>query len=104
MMAITIPIIFAYYFGTISSWIGYVYDMEPIIGGLSLRRCRPDLKSISKPTRRLVTFRIGGRLSPNPELRMFKETKPERVAETNVRLSPNCSPSALTGDNMDVYL
>lgn len=36
MMAITIPIIFAYYLGMISSWIGYVYNMESIIGGLAV--------------------------------------------------------------------
>jgi hypothetical protein len=36
MMAITVPIIFAYFVGTISSWIGYVCDMEPIIGGLAV--------------------------------------------------------------------
>lgn len=36
MMAITIPIIFAYYLGMISSWIGYVYNMESIIGGLTV--------------------------------------------------------------------
>lgn len=35
-MAICVPVLFVYYVGTISSWIGRMHNMEPILGGISI--------------------------------------------------------------------
>ena len=36
MMAIMVPVVFVYYMGTISSWIGSVYGIEPFMGGIAV--------------------------------------------------------------------
>ena len=36
VMAVMVPIVFVYYIGTISSWIGTVYDIEPFMGGIAI--------------------------------------------------------------------
>lgn len=36
VMAVMVPIVFVYYIGTISSWIGKVYDIEPVLGGIAI--------------------------------------------------------------------
>ena len=36
LMVIMVPIIFVYYIATITSWIGYVYDIEPVMGGIAI--------------------------------------------------------------------
>jgi hypothetical protein len=36
MMAIMVPVLFVYYVGTICSWIGRVYDIEPVVAGIAI--------------------------------------------------------------------
>ena len=36
MMVVMVPILFVYYVGTICSWIGRVYDIEPVVAGIAI--------------------------------------------------------------------
>ncbi len=36
MMALLVPFLFVYYVGTICTWIGHVYDIEPVAAGIAI--------------------------------------------------------------------
>jgi len=62
MMAIMVPVLFVYYVGTICSWIGRVYDIEPVVAGIAIACSYLLLTGVGAGVAALVSLASGNSL------------------------------------------